>query len=272
MIARPTKTVREQMNYWERTRKIPFLFTVAKGRCYLAGEAGNFMTDTDMLPMRELHNIKMVKDHILKNQLHLDFPKVRKKDIKYFMYNKKLQSMTPATKCYEVDLNHAYWEMANKLVLLREDIYRKADAKDPETGRPMMGTPTRLACIGSLARRRSFYEFNGFTERRWKEPISPTAHLWDYICLEVSNIMQKGAKAAGKDFCFFWVDAAFVTTTKARDKVLASFKKSGFKAKIRQIDSIEVVHEFLHDTIKVIRADKTVKNYPYSKKNRNIIK
>lgn len=271
MIARPTKIVRAQMKYWENVRKIPFLFTAAKQRCYLSGEAGDFMTDTNMLPMREIHNIKLVKDYIVNNGLHLNFKKVRKKDIKYFMYNSKLRSITPATKCYEVDLNHAYWEMANREGLLREDIYKKARKKDPETGRPMIGTPTRLACIGALARRRSFYEFNGTTERRWKEATAPTAHLWDHICLEVSKIMQKGAKAAKNDFCFFWVDAAFVTSVKARDAVMASFNKAGFKAKIRQISKIEIMHEQMHDTIKVTRTDGVVKNYPYSKKNRNII-
>lgn len=273
MIARPSDIIREQMQYWEHVMKIPFLFSSSKSRCYLNGEAGDFMTNTNMIAMRELHYIKMVKDYIIKNKLHEKFKKVNKKQIKYFMYNSNLNSLTPAKNCYEIDLKSAYWEMANKLGLLRSDVYNDANVKDPTTGQFLISKKTRMACIGSLARRRSFYKFNGTKERRWKEPVAITAHIWDTICLEVSIIMQKAAKAAGHDFLFFWVDAAFVTSKSARDRVIKVFRKAGFNATITPISKIQVIHDAKKSIIQTTKPDKLqkIKLYPYSKKNRNVI-
>lgn len=258
------------MEYWENTLNIPFVFKASKSRCYLNSDAGRYMTDSNLLPMEEVHFIKEVKDYIMKEQLYKNFKKVKKKNIKYFMYNSNLGSNTPAKNCYEVDLKSAYWEMAFKEGLLRPDIYEKAEKKNPDTGRPFIGKLTRLACIGSLARQLTIYEWDGKKETRWRENSPITAHLWDHICLKVSKVMQKAAKASKNDFMFFWVDAAFVSSKKGRDAVMKSFKKSGYDFKIKLIDKIEVIHEPTRDVIKISDSDGK-REIPYSKKNRNVI-
>lgn len=277
-ITRPNKVIREQMAFWENSLKVPFIFKASKSRCYLTGPSGKFMTDSNKLPMNEVNYIKQVKDWIVKEELYLDFKQVNKKDIKYFMYNSDLASTGfldasdgYKNDYYEIDLKSAYWETGFEAGLIRPDIYQLAEKINPATGSVYISKPTRLACIGAWARRLSFYKFDGKHEKRWKEKRPVTARLWDHVCLLVSKIMQRGASAAGSDFCFFWVDACFVKSKRSRDRVAAAFDKAGFDYKIKKLDSISVhSHPLSKDKqiIKVSDADGT-RQLPFSSKNRN---
>lgn len=217
-----------------------FQFKATNNRMYITGDMGEYMTSSDKIPARELVYIGMVKKYILKNNLQNTIPKIKTK-VDYFKFSKSLPSQNEYSNCYEIDLKSAYWKIANDLGLLRPDLYKKASTINPKTKLPYMSKITRLAAIGSLARKYRVYTFTAdgkMTKRRWRS--RETEHIWDYICYKTAKVMDKAIKVAGNDFMFFWVDGIFVKNKKSRDAVVKAFKQEGFGSTVYKVEKVKV--------------------------------
>lgn len=127
-----------------------------------------------------------------------------------------------------------------------------------------MSKETRLAAIGSLARRQRIYTFDGEKEILKRHRSKDTEHIWDYICFRIGRIMREAEKAAGKDFLFFWVDACFVRSKAARDRVAKVYKKHGYDFTEIDISSIEVVDDKIHVTKRKKVVKKKHRKFPFA--------
>ena len=101
----------------------------------------------------------------------------------------------------------------------------------------------RLAAIGSLAKKRKVYTYDGVHERQLEVIRSEkTEVLWDVICNKVGQCLVDVARACGDDFIFFWVDGVYVHK-RATKKVVALFKKWGYESKVNELKSIDVTEK-----------------------------
>lgn len=151
---------------------------------------------------------------------------IDKSKIRYIDISRKFQTISD---CWEIDLNSAYWEIAYKDGYLTEEIYNKGKT---------VSKFARLVALGNLAKviyHLNFdgkeYNFEGTTE-------TETANIFFNSCLKTSEIMQKLKYLTFDDFLFFWVDAIFVKSEDAKNRVENYLEGFDIPFKIRKIDKI----------------------------------
>ena len=222
-------------------QRVPFVLRQTNQRMELKSELGNYSNIESEFPASELNFIQSVKKYILANGLeHTIVNKFKRKEdkkkIKYYMYSRKLKPGMTFSNCYEIDLNSAYWNTAHQLGLLSDALYQKGKT---------VSKISRLAAIGSLAKKVKVYEFDG-KEQKLKKIIrsEETEFLWDTICYTVGEVMKEVSKACGDDFVFFWTDALFI---KPNSVNLAKqvFKAAGYDFKMEKVDLIQVTDQHL---------------------------
>lgn len=213
-------------------------------------------------------------DKVKAMQREMKKKKITSKQIAYIKYAPSVSQNKKLGPCIEIDISAAYWQTAYQLGLITEKLYERAmpmtwdealEEKvitklqhkkciglspamaaelgiiDKNTMSKVGGISkrTRLASIGSLAKREVIRKFTG---RRWYvlfDHRDPLAYLWDIICFKVSTIMQEAAEACGDNFIMFWVDAIFVKKgTGSEQKVYDIFKKHGYTFKQYRCESI----------------------------------
>lgn len=210
---------------------IPFRMEQTNQRTEIFSQVANYANKESEFPPSELNFIRKVKDSIINNQLYKLVPnkfqtKESKEKIRYYVNNTKYKVDEILESCVEIDLRSAYWEMAYRLGLLTEEIYEQGKT---------ISKGSRLAAIGSLAKVTRILEFDGKVERVLPSIESKlTEFLWDTICYKVGKLMNKSARAAGKDFIFVWVDAMFVKK-KAVPSVKKIFNEAGFDFSIEPV-------------------------------------
>jgi hypothetical protein len=273
MIRSTTKKIRDRI-IWYTNMQEPYTIEISNHRLALKGENDTFMNSDGMMDAKELHIIKQVRHDIIKYDLAKKIPSafkkkaIVKKNVLYYNYSDSIQRNTQLGPCVEIDLSAAYWETAYKLGLITDELYKKGEG---------ISKRTRLAAIGSLAKRKLIRAFDGQKEYTIIDKRRETSYLWDVICYHVSLVMQDAAKAAGKDFLFFWTDALFVNE-KAAKKVVSCFTKHGYNCKSYKIDDITVNDKYMIVTAKEkpVQIKKDGKEYeiytrpfPLSKKHKN---
>ncbi len=229
--------------------KIPYVMRTTNERTTLVAQPpwGTWQNRESSFKASELNFIKTVKSYILNNGVfsgvYADAEKQQlamvnrlrmgnkviinnfkadgsSKKIKYFYYNKKCRPGMELHDVYEVDLKNAYWDTAFKMGLFDQDIYNKG---------LQVSKKSRLAAIGTLAKRESVVVFNGKTYEQPPDIRSvQTEFLWHTISHKIGRLMAKAARRAGHDFLFFWVDAIFIRGHQ-REAVKALFKEAGYK-------------------------------------------
>jgi hypothetical protein len=213
---------------------------------------------------KDIKTLELYDDERVK-KLKAKMDKEKGVKIKYVAFSPAIKQNSIIGKTVEIDISAAYWQTAYLLGLITERLYARAqpisweealkeqvitkaqykkclgltpsmanelgiidDAAKSKVGG--ISKTTRLASIGSLAKREIIRRFTG---KRWYvlfDQRDPLAYLWDIICYKVSQVMQEAAKACGKDFRMYWVDAMFVAPS-AVPKVEAIFKKHGYAFK-----------------------------------------
>jgi len=178
-----------------------------------------------------------VKDRIIKDGLYQNFPPARDRkrfhqSIVYFKYNRKLLREGSAfNDCVEIDLKAAYWNTAYQIGLLPKDLFEKGN---------FVSKMSRLAALGSLAKKTTVIEFDGKKEIRRPEICSPlTEHLWDIICKQVGDHMNEVSSSIGDAFMFFWVDAMFCKKS-AAGAVKKAFRRLGYEFSQEPVRSITI--------------------------------
>lgn len=226
MIVRiPHHELEKKVRFFIR-HKIPFKkFSTSERTTIVTENWGSWMNRESSFKTSELHFIKQVKEHIVKNQT---YRKIRNnflkegstKKIKYFFYNKNQRPGDYFEDIYEIDLKNAYWQTAFALGLFDQPIYEKGLTVTKKT---------RLAAIGSLAKVVHRIDFDGSKEHILDpERSEKTEFLWHTICSRIGKVMAKGSKIAKKDFLFFWVDAIFVKGESAK-ALQKFFKEQGYE-------------------------------------------
>ncbi len=232
--------------------KIPYKKIMTNGRTVLLTKGwGDWETKENRFPANELHFIKSVKDHIIKNGTY-------KKIRNYFKTEVKPGDIF--NEGYEVDISNCYWDTAYfHYNLFDEPIYLKGLT---------VVKRIRLAAIGSLKRVQSVIEFDGKEEKQMPDIRSTTTEfLWDTICHKIGKTMYKSSKEAGKGFLFFWVDGLFVKDKSTAIKVQKFLKKNGYNSTIALCEWIRFDEKSLvvKSTAKgkfvtVIREEEVIRN------------
>lgn len=221
-------------------------------------------SDINKLELFEDKRVKAVQRKMKKDK---SIPK-----IKYVGFSNNITPGIKLKDCLEIDISAAYWQTAFQLGLITDKLYARAlpmtweDALTEkiitrtqykkcvgltpgmafqlglidQNGMSKIGgisKKTRLASIGSLARKKVIRKFTG---KRWYilyEAKDKLAYLWDVICYQVSQIMQQVAKECGDDFLMYWVDAVFIKK-KSANKVKKIFTDYGYTFKEYKLDKI----------------------------------
>lgn len=216
--------------------KIKFEFFVNNHTYSVKSQLGTYFTTDNKIPFKELSFVQQVKSYVLKNKIHKkiknDFGKNGQSKIKYFDYMIPKSTVKYSSDLYEVDVNQAYWSTALKLGMINSELYEKG---------LKIQKKTRLAALGSLAKRTKVYEFDGTTMKFKNEIINDhTEHLWFKICQHLGNAMFKAKQSAKSNFIFYWVDGIYVRGLDAVVSVQDTLEKLGYEHKVREVSSIEV--------------------------------
>lgn len=265
MLRRDHKAIRGTIDYYVK-HKIPFVLEIQNETLTIKCKRGNCTTKSATYTIDELNFIKSVKQYIVKNNLQLKYlskygvDKEHRKKIVYYKYNGRINPGMKFQQCINIDLNSAYWETAFKLGLLSDILYQKG--LDTEK----ISKQARLAAIGSLAKKRRIYEYDGEKQfLREKKTSDQTEHLWDVICDHVGKVLVSAAKACGNDFLFFWVDGIYIKNSKeAAKKVYQVFNNHGFEYKTIHLQQIEITDKHILVTGK--DKDGKIKPFPFRNK------
>lgn len=239
MIQRSYKRIMRIKNFHE-TRGIPYKAIIQNESISFISELNEVRNRSDF-PPNELWFIGAVKEEILRNQLHKGIRNYFKKEgseskIKYFYFNKRFKPGDVLTGLMEVDMKSAYFEMARHMGLISDKLYERCI--NPKPPLKPISKQSRLAAIGSLARKRYVIEFDGTKQVEFPpERQTETEYLWNTICYRVGKIMARVAKKCGPDFVFFWVDAMFIRP-EAVAMVKKMFKDAGFEFSVDPVKSI----------------------------------
>jgi len=185
---------------------------------------------------KELGFIKSVKNHILRNEIHLksEFQEQQyfAEDIHYIRVAK-----VPLGEVFdnvvEVDIDQAYFETAYQLGIIDDNLYNKGK-------KGSIRKIARLTALGSLAKKTYVYNFKGKKlKSREIETDVLLQNLWFTICKRVSDVMNEVIIDLGNDFIFYWVDGIYFKNTKTNlSKVMAKFIEAGYNSKFRKINQI----------------------------------
>lgn len=256
-----------------KKRHIPYTVEIQNETFTVRSKRGHYTTRDSTYSIEEINFIKDVKNYIIKNQLYLEHRQTNVKKVMYFKYNRKLKPGNVYHNVINIDLTSAYWETAKMLGLLSDELYLRGQS---------IRKQVRLAAIGSLAKKRRVYKYDGkkvsLVEQKRNEL---TEFLWDVICDRVGSLLLATAKGVGGKFIFFWVDGIYVEKG-AEGLVKKYFNSAGYECKITKLKSIEVADKniFVHlidpeiHNLPKGRVEKFSKPFPFrnSKKKENKFK
>lgn len=215
---------------------IPYTLEITGTRKIFKSKRGGYISRESKFLARELHFIKAVKEHIIKDEIYLrvknNFKKEKDKEkIDYYKYNSKYKSGDILNGGYEIDLKQAYWETTNKMGMLTPELYRKGME---------VSKLARLASVGTLAKKSRLIVFDGIEEKNMGVTRSEkTEFLWDTICYKVGRIMHKASNIDKDGFIFFWVDGIFISKdSSVKEEIMQLFRDLGYKSSVTKFDSI----------------------------------
>jgi len=198
-----------------KENKVPFmLHTTTMTRTIITEDTTySYISNTMPLNMRELNLIKKVKADAGKLDLS-QFKLLEAKDIS-FIHRSNLKLDEDATgDFYEIDLKQAYWNIAYIKGIISKETYLYAN-------HPRIKKRARLIALGALAKRITSVSFDG--EKYGKVVVgeaSEYARLFYACCFEVSSIMEDIKREMDKDYIFHWVDAIFIKSSPALNKLI----------------------------------------------------
>ncbi len=216
--------------------KIPFKYEIQNETITITCKLGSYSTFAKTYTIDEINFIKKVKQHIIKNELNLPYLDATPGKVKYFMYGDALKDGAKIGDMVNIDISSAYWETANAMGLFSDAIYEQGNK---------IRKQARLAALGSLAKKKRIYEFDGKVQI--KHPIKrseQTEKIWDVICEKVGQVLTDAANACGKDFYFFWIDGIYVKK-RAMETVTSVFKQHGYGYKVNEYKEITIDKRFL---------------------------
>lgn len=184
----------------------------------------------------DLQFVRSVRNYIEKHDISEKFIDTvyQSEQIDYFKFNTKIKiGSVYEDNVYGIDITSAYWKAAHLLGIIDTKLYQKGMDK---------GKVVRLASLGSLAKKKTTWEFDGKEFKKLPDVLSPHSNLWFVVCKHVSDVMNRAAKALGSDFLFFWVDCVYFKADNEANKakVLQVLTEAGFMCQMEYVEKLEV--------------------------------
>lgn len=247
---------------------IPFEIVKVGSSYSLSSKLYNQKTSFKRMDSADMNFIGKVKRYIIDNDIpYLVLDDVNSHtEIDYIQVNYEHYGLNRVEDLVCIDINSAYWQTALLLGFIDQKLYDEGMRK---------GKITRLASLGSLAKTREIWSFDG-KNFKVKEKIRSikTESVWFAICKHIGDLMNDVAKQLGSEFFFYWVDGIYIKNTEENIKFVNDFFESkGYKSKQDFVDYIE----YSETNFKVkMRGNKPIKTFSYSmtksKKNNNTMK
>jgi hypothetical protein len=195
----------------------------------------------------DLAFINKVRNHVEKNNIVVDFIDTYYKgeDIQYvkvkdYAVGEEIQDLV------YIDINGAYWQTAHHLGIINDALYLKGLE---------INKVVRLAALGSLAKTKDIWKYDGKDFKKTETIRNPNENLWFAICKRVSDVMIEVVNKVGDDFVFYWVDGIYI---KNKPEVVAlvykTFSDLGYTTKTEPIPYIKF-HEKGFDVQGAIKGD-----------------
>lgn len=195
---------------------------------YVNEEETYFFTEKGKLKMIELNLIRIVKNHCEALNLKV---KVNRDLISYVKVN-NFKNAIYKRDIWEIDLTAAYWNLAYKYKYITKEIYHIGLNLDME-GNPIppkknkwgginnhVSKMARLIALGNLAKTKTLFYFDGVQYQKPKsERSEDTENYFFKVSSETDSIMKMLSMIAGNDYLFYWVDAIYVRSEKAKNMV-----------------------------------------------------
>ncbi len=235
--------------------RMPFT-VVSSGNSYeMNSDRFNSKSFSKTITPKDLGFIRSLKIKLVKEEHALRFIDTvyRSKKIHYIDVNSKIREGHKFDNVACIDINNAYWQTALLLGLIDQKMYEEGLIKDKLV---------RLTALGSLAKKKDIYKFNG-EDYEYVDTIrsTQTENLWFAICYTVAQAMQEVSKSLGDDFIFYWVDGIyFVNTEENKLKVRQAFDRLGYEYKDEAVSRIEFEehHFYVHS-----EKEKSKKKFGY---------
>lgn len=203
---------------------------------------------------KDLSFIKSVKTHVNKNNISLDFidEDYKNSGIDYIKVS-KFKSGDVLENLHCIDIDSAYWKTALNLGIISESIYKRGlDA----------GKVVRLAGLGSLAKKKDVWVYDGKDFNKLKTVRCEYENLWFAICKKVSDVMSEVVKEIGDDFVFYWVDGIYVKRNEGvMSKIIERFQEKGYSVHSEFVPKVSF-HDNGFTVQGVIESD--VKEFSYN--------
>lgn len=243
--------------------KEPFTMIKSGSSYELASRLWNEKASSKAFTVSDLKFINSVRQYIDKTAKSIDFIDTyyAGEDIRYIRVNEYKIGQKIEDLIY-IDINGAYWQTAHHLGIINDKLYLKGLD---------VNKIVRLAALGSLAKTKDIWKFDGTNFKKIESIKNPYENLWFAICKRVSDVMSEVVGKLGKDFVFYWVDGIYIRNNpESLSIVNNTFMELGYSSKQEPIPFIEF-HEKGFDVQGVVKTD--LKHFSWinngSKKNKN---
>jgi hypothetical protein len=232
--------------------RIPFTMTISGSVNELQSDPWNCKSiDKSFLP-DNMNFIRKVKKHIVSNYVAMKFidKDYKNSNIHYIDVNPNIKEGDVFEDICCLDINGAYWQTALLMGVISKEIYEEGIKKDKIT---------RLASLGSLAKRKEVYKFDGNSFTHFETVRSyETENIWFAMCKRISDIMQALVKDLGGDFLFYWVDGIYFKRSDENIKKVKEYLEScSYNCKDEKASQVEFFKDHFTVNIGVHESLKT---------------
>ena len=203
--------------------------------------------------MKDLSFIKVVKEHILNNNITCKFDK----KIQYNRLNLSFKKSIYYKKdLFEVDLKSAYWRFAWQNDFISYEIYKQGLSVDKKI---------RLMSLGALAKQSTLFEYKeGVLKSNTVIKSENTEGVFFKVAYDTDQIMRDLIRCIlPKDFLFYWVDAVFLRGVDNLKLVESRLNELDLNYKVVNIKKI--IRK--DNLIKVEDFDFKVRDFNFQKRN-----
>lgn len=242
--------------------KLPFTFVSSGSSNELYSYAWNFKSLDKSFDIKNMNFVKKVKKYAIDNEVALKFLSYdyRDLDIQYIKIKDKVKEGDVFEDVCCLDIKNAYWQTAVLMGVISNELYEEGLSKDKVT---------RLASLGSLAKRKDVFKFDGETYKLVETIRSvETENIWFGICKRVSDIMQELVALLGDDFVFYWVDGIYFKRSDENIKKINDFLDNcSYECKFEDVSKIE----FFKDQFKVYsKLGRSSKSFGWKANSKNM--
>jgi hypothetical protein len=200
----------------------------------LYSDIWNFKSTDKTFEVKNMNFVKKVKKYAIDNYVAMKFigSNFREMDIQYVSVKKDVKSGDTFEDICCLDIKNAYWQTAFLMGVISKEIYEEGVTKDKIT---------RLASLGSLAKKKEVFRFDGENYRMIDTIRNyETENIWFAICHRVSEIMKVLVSDLGGDFLFYWVDGIYFKRTDENIKKVTDFLEScSYECKFEDVSKVE---------------------------------